>query len=214
MFFEQVNHKKPDMRKLALLVVFVLLVSHFGKSQDFQYSYQETYTLDSQANLTVSSSDSDIEVMAHESGEIKVFYIVKKRKQLLKSAKEEIENLVSDQWKFTIEHTNKALTLRVVSTVTNGHIDYRDAIDVHFKIYVPKDTNTDLFTSDGDIVVIGLNSNQKCVSSDGDIKLVDLKGKVYAQTSDGDITMKNVSGVMETHTNDGRVIKKGVKQLD
>ena len=198
------------MKKSFLSFAFIILLSYSAKSQDFDYSFMETFEVEGQANLTVSSYDSNIEVIAHEGDEIQVLYIVKKRNQLIKSTKEEIENLVSDQWKFDIEQAGDTLKLRVLSTVVKGYTDYKDAIDVHFKIYVPKDTSTNLYTSDGDILIQGLTSTQKCISSDGDIKLVDLTGKVYAQTSDGDIRMKNVTGVVETLANDGRVI--GLKE--
>jgi len=201
------------MKKTLIALTAVLSLSFSGQSQDFDYSFKETYKLDSQANLTVSSYNSDIKVIAHDSGEIEVFYIVQKRNQLIKSTKEEIENLVGNQWKFDIEETKNTLVVRVLSTVTHGHINSKDAIDVHFKIYVPKDTSTDLYSSDGDILLQGLTSDQKCISSDGDIKLVDLTGKVYAQTADGDVLLKNVTGDVETITLDGRVVDLTDKKI-
>ena len=195
------------MKKSIYFLVSVFALSFSAQSQDFDYSFVETYKLDSQANLTVSSYDSDIEVIAHDSEEIEVFYVVHKRNQLIKSTKKEIESLVANQWKFDIEETENTLVIRVLSTVTKGHINSKDSIDVHFKIYVPKDTSTDLYSSDGDILLQGLTSNQKCISSDGDIKLDGLTGKVYAQTSDGDVLFKNVTGDVETITHDGKVIE-------
>ncbi|PIB31431.1 hypothetical protein [Maribacter sp. 4G9] len=194
------------MKNSIYLLVSVFALSFSAQSQDFDYSFVETYKLDSQANLTVSSYDSDIEVIAHDSKEIEVFYVVHKRNQLIKSTKKEIESLVANQWKFDIEETENTLVIRVLSTVKKGHINSKDAIDIHFKIYVPKETSTDLYSSDGDILLQGLTSNQKCISSDGDIKLDGLTGKVYAQTSDGDVFLKNVTGDVETITHDGKVI--------
>ena len=194
------------MRRSVLLFAFITTLTYSAQSQDFDYSFMETYNLNNQANLTVSSYNSDIEVIAHESDEIQIFYVVKKRNQLIKSTKEEIEKPVADQWRFDIEQSKHALTLKVLSTLTKGHIKAKDAIIVHFKIYVPKKTSTDLFSADGDILVQGLTLNQKCISSDGDIKLIDLPGKIVTATMDGDIILKNVTGAVDSGTPDGRVI--------
>ncbi len=98
------------------------------------------------------------------------------------------------------------MDITVLSTVLTDYIHSEDAIDVHFKVYVPKKTSTQLRSSDGDILLKGLTLNQNCMSSDGDIKLVDLSGDIFAKTFDGDIIIDNVTGLLDSHTSDGRVI--------
>lgn len=194
------------MKKTTLLFAFILFLSYSAKSQDFDYSFMETYRLSNQANISVSSDNSNIEVIAHDGSEIQIFYLVQQGDRLLKSSKEEIEDLVSNQWEFDILETESSLAIRVLSTITQDYNESQDAIDVHFKMYVPKDIRTNLYSSDGDILLQGLTSNQKCISDDGDIKLVDLQGDITAQTMDGDIILKNVTGVLDSQTHDGRVI--------
>lgn len=105
----------------------------------------------------------------------------------------------------SINHEKNSLDIAVLSTVIRGYINSEDAIDVHFKVYVPKQTSAQLRSSDGDILLKGLTLNHNCISNDGDIKLVGLSGETFAKTFDGDIIVDNVTGVLDSHTSDGRV---------
>ncbi|SHH79899.1 DUF4097 family beta strand repeat-containing protein [Winogradskyella jejuensis] len=201
------------MKKSVLLFITVILAAHSARSQESDYSFKEVYKITEPANLVIESDNSNIEVIAHEGNNVEVFYIVQKGNNLLKMTKDEIEDEVSNQWKFRIESTKNSLDIAVLSTVITGHINSEDAIDVHFKVYVPKQTSTRLHSSDGDILLKGLTSNQNCMSSDGDIKLVDLSGEIFAKTSDGDIIVDNVTGLLDSHTSDGRVINLSQQKL-
>lgn len=194
------------MKKTVLIFVIAILVAFSVKSQEFNYSFKEVYKVAEPANLVIESNDGDIEVIAHDGNEIQVLYVVRKGNNLLKLKKEEIEEEIGDQLKFGIESTKNGVEIAVLSTVMTGHINPEDAVDVHFKVYVPKRTKTKLSSSDGDILLRGLTLNQHCMSSDGDIKLIDLSGEIFAKTSDGDIIVDNLTGLLNSHTSDGRVI--------
>lgn len=201
------------MKKTVLLIVTVILATLSVKSQESDYSFKEVYEITEPANLVIESDNSNIEVIAHYGNNIEVFYTVQKGNNLLKMRKEEIEDEVSNQWKFKIESSKNSLEIAVLSTVLTGYINSEDAIDVHFKVYVPKQTSTQLRSSDGDILLKGLTLNQNCMSSDGDIKLVDLSGEIFAKTFDGDIIVDNVTGLLDSHTSDGRVINLSEQKL-
>lgn len=194
------------MRKIAFLLASVFALSFSAQSQDSDYSFKESFKVNELFNLAISSNNSDIEVVAQEGNEIEVFYTITKSGNVLKVTKEEMEDLTASQWKLDIQETSNNLEIKVVSTVKNGFTRSEDAIDVHFKVYVPEKTSTELKSNDGDIKIQGLALNQKCITNDGDIELKDLKGKVYAETNDGDVIVTNVSGNLETVTQDGRVI--------
>lgn len=193
------------MKKILFASIVLLTVS--VKSQEFDFSFKETFDLAVPANLIISADNSNIEVVAHEKNSIEVFYIVQHGTDILKSTKEEIADQVGNQWKFDIQKTKNELEIHVLSTVIQGYINSEDAINVHFRVFVPEQTSTTLRSSDGNILLKGLALEQYCVTSDGDIKLVDLNGKVFAKTSDGDVILDNVTGKVDSHTTDGRVIK-------
>jgi len=201
------------MKKTVLIFVIANLVAFSVKSQEFNYSFKEVYKIAEPANLVIESDNGDIEVMAHDGNEMEVFYVVTKGNNLLKLSKEQVEEEISNQLKFRIESTKNSIEIAVLNTVVTGHINPEDAVDVHFKVYVPKQTKTKLRSSDGDILLRGLTLNQNCMSSDGDIKLIDLSGDIFAKTSDGDIIVDYVTGLLNSHTSDGRVINVSEQKL-
>ncbi len=201
------------MRKTVFLLAGVFALSFSAQSQDSDYSFKESFKVNEPFNLEISSDNSNIEVVAHEGNEIVVFYTITKSGDVLKVTKEEMEDLTAGQWKLDIQETSNNLEIKVVSTVKNGFTRSEDAIDVHFKVYAPKETSTELTSNDGDIKIQGLALNQKCTTNDGDIELIDLKGNVYAQTSEGDVLVTNVSGNLETIKQEGRVIDLTDKKI-
>ncbi|MET2985357.1 DUF4097 family beta strand repeat-containing protein [Aureibaculum conchae] len=200
------------MKKTILLLIFALSFYFSVQSQNLDYSFKETFKVEKPLNLTISSNNSDIEVIANEGYDVIVFYTVTKLDEVLKVTKKELEVMTKGQWKLDILDTSKSLEIKVVSTVKNGFTRPEDKIDVHFKVYVPRETSTELTSNDGNIKVQGLALDQKCISSDGNIHLTDLNGKVYAQTSDGNIILNNVTGIVESITHDGRVINNENKK--
>jgi len=194
------------MKRTIYFILGLLTLSLSAQSQDSDYSFKDSFKATEPLNLTISSNDSDIEVIASEGNKLEVLYLVTKSDNVLNVTKEELKDMTEGQWKLDILETSKGLEIKVVSTVKKGFIRHEDKINVHFKVYAPKETSTVLKSHDGDIKIQGLTLDQKCISNDGDIHLIDLKGKVYAQTSDGDVLVTNVTGSLETITHDGSVI--------
>ncbi len=201
------------MKNSVLLFTFILLLSFSAQSQDFDYSFKESYEVKAPANLTVSSDNSHIDVIAHKGNNIEVFYTVKKGNNVLKLNREEVEREIKEQWKLDIENTSRGLKIAVINTIKEGYVNSEDAFIIDFKVYVPELTSSQLHSSDGDILLQGLALDQKCITSDGDIKLIDLTGRIYAETSDGDILLENVTGIVDSHTWDGSVINLTYKKL-
>lgn len=201
------------MKKTILILVGVISLSFSVQSQNLDYSFKEIFKASNPFNLLISSNNSNIEVVANEGNEVIVFYTVTKLDEVLKVTKEEMEIIAKRQWKLDIQDTSKGLGIQVVSTVKNSFTISEDKIDVHFKVFTPKETSTVLTSNDGNIKVEGLTLSQKCISSDGDIHLTDLKGKVYPKTSDGNIFLNNVTGIVESITHDGRLIDLTNKKI-
>ena len=59
---------------LSLILVFTLTTS----AQDSRYSFKESYDLGTPAQIALSCSDGNVEVVAMEGKKTDVFYIVKK----------------------------------------------------------------------------------------------------------------------------------------
>lgn len=196
------------MKKTIYLLISVLMLSLPALSQESSYSFKDTFEVKEPFKLAIESNNSDIEVIAHDSNEVIVFYTVNKKllDEDLDVTKEELADLTNGYWRLDVQNSSNNLKIEVVNTRKDSFTKPENQIDVHFKVYTPKKTSIELISNDGDIKIQGLVLDQKCITNDGDIHLTDLQGKVYANTIDGDIFLTNVIGDLETVVDDGTVI--------
>jgi DUF4097 and DUF4098 domain-containing protein YvlB len=186
------------MRTSLLISVLFLLISTLSSAQENKYSFEEKYDISSPANLEITISDGDVNVHPGDDGVFKVYYIVRKSGIFVNMSKEELEEHVI----ITVNHDANSLAISIKNKST---YNWRNQYDVSFEIYVPVQTSCYLKTSDGDIMLSGLNADQKCRTSDGDIRVKKINGKVELQTSDGDINVSGINGDMIMETSDGDI---------
>ena len=76
------------------LTILVFLCSIFAVSisyaQEFDYSFKESYEVNTPAQLDLSSFDGDLDVIPSDGNKIVVYYIVKKGGKLLKIDRNEL----------------------------------------------------------------------------------------------------------------------------
>lgn len=195
------------MKTSIILTVISLFTTLFVQSQEQEYSFKEAYEISTPAKLNISSNNSNIKVMSHNKENIEVHFVVRKNGELLSVDKQLLSEITKEQSKLNIQSSSNELKIGIENVVKQGYIESSNAIVIDFLVYVPEQTSCSLTSSDGDIVLNGLNSNQKCITSDGNIELFNLKGDVTAKTSDGDIIIENVIGKVDSQTMDGQVIK-------
>src|SRR5215204_5763021 len=109
------------------------------------------------AQVSVSSSDGNIEAVAFDNDKTDIFYIVRKNNKVLNKTRTELE---------------KELTLEVQQSGNNL------SIVVSFRLQLPRETACTLRTSDGNIAVKGFSRDQRCNTSDGDVNISDVRGSV------------------------------------
>jgi hypothetical protein len=195
---------------LCFLALFTLIVST-STAQETKYSFKEGYGMTLPAQLTVSTSDGNINVVSSPGNDIEVFFIARRANDVLKISREELEK------ELIVETTHQGSNLKiVVRNRDERSINFfRDDIDVSFEIHVPQKTACILNTSDGNIAVSGITGNQQLKSSDGDIRIDDITGNVTTKTSDGDISVDRVKGSVEARTSDGHIeVSKVIGDVD
>jgi DUF4097 and DUF4098 domain-containing protein YvlB len=202
------KYKSPKSMKTLLALLSLTLVSiTICNAQDDRYSFKESYELGTQAKVSVSSSDGNIEAVAFEGKKTDIFYIVKKNNKLLNISRQELEKEV------TLEVVQAGNSLSIVVKYKNElqSFNWKDQMVVSFRLQVPKETACDLRTSDGNVSIKGLTSDQKCKTSDGNLNISDIEGSVFASTSDGNISVKKVVGPVEVKTSDGNIQLEDIK---
>lgn len=193
------------MKATILLLGGLLSVSL--QAQDFDYSFRENYTVSTPAQLFVSSSDGNIEVLPGNGNEIQVYFIVRKNNSVLDISRAELE----EELTVTVVKTGNSLDVTVKYPDNYWSFDFSDRISVDFKIYTPTQTACDLRTSDGNIFLTGVATGQKLRTSDGDIRAEEINGDLSSVTSDGNIQVRGVNGSVESITSDGDIDLRDVE---
>jgi DUF4097 and DUF4098 domain-containing protein YvlB len=191
---------------MKTLYIFVLLLSSITAFSQ-EYSFKESYQLATPAQVSVSSSDGNIEAVAFDNDKTDIFYIVKKNNKVLNVSRADLEK------ELTLEVVQTGNSLNIVVKYKNefGWTDWRDKMVVSFRLQLPRETACDLRTSDGNIALKGFNRGQRCKTSDGDVTVSDVRGDLIASTSDGNVSVSKVSGAVEVKTSDGDVRLEEIK---
>ncbi len=202
------SHSKSNfnMKTLTLLLMCCVFSVSLGWSQTPEYSFKENYDLSGPAQLKISSADGNIDVVAGNGKTAEVLYIVRKHNKLLKIDRKELEKELT----VTVVHTGNSLEI-AIKYPKEFSFNSKDRMRVDFVISVPKETSCDLHTSDGNIVLAGLTSNQQCKTSDGNLNITAVMGNVIGKTSDGNIEAREITGTVDVRTSDGNIVLENIQ---
>lgn len=198
------------MKTLTLFLVALFTGISYSQAQVDDYSFKEDYKVSSPAQLSVSSHDGNIDVVASNGDVIEVYYIAKKNGKVLDITRAELEkDLIIE-----VDKSANSLKINVENRFKNQNWTFSQSfnrVDVNFKILVPKQTACNLHTSDGNVVIAGLNSDQEIKTSDGNIEINHISGNVKGRTSDGNVRVDGIKGSLEIATSDGNIHLKEIR---
>jgi DUF4097 and DUF4098 domain-containing protein YvlB len=189
------------MKRFVYALIGTLLCAGIANGQDFDYSFKETYNVSTPAELHLSSSDGNLDIIPGSGSEIEVFYIVRKAGRLMKVDRKGLE----EEFIVETEHSGNLVRIRVKDRYENRPFNFNQSIGVSFKAYVPKAIMCNLTTSDGNISITGLEGDQQFKTSDGSISISNLSGHLSGRTSDGDVRISKVKGNVNVQTSDGSI---------
>ena len=189
------------MKKIQSLLAFCVLFVSVTNAQEVEHSFKETYDMSLPAQLMISSSDGNIDVIGSGGNEIQVFYIARRNNKVLKINREALEKELI----LEVSHDKNSLKITVKNRKEDFSFFSTDRIHVNFRIHVPKETLSDLKTSDGNISLAGLSGDQQCKTSDGNIRIANVAGNITGRTSDGDVSAKEIKGSVGIGTSDGNI---------
>jgi DUF4097 and DUF4098 domain-containing protein YvlB len=121
-------------------------------------------------------------------------------------SKEEIQKRLDEKYDLNIAVSNNKLT---ATAKTKEKIkDWKKALSISFRIYVPQNVSTELTTSGGSIHLTNLSGNQDFTTSGGSLHIDGLSGKVNGRTSGGSIHLENSKDDIELTTSGGSIHAK------
>ncbi|MFM9909897.1 MAG: DUF4097 family beta strand repeat-containing protein [Chitinophagaceae bacterium] len=118
-------------------------------------------------------------------------------------SKEEIQKRLEADYHFILEASDN--TIKAIAKNKNQNINWKKALSISYKIFVPKEISTNLTTSGGNITLADLNGSQHFVTSGGNLDIERLKGKVVGVTSGGNISVSDCSEDIELTTSGGDI---------
>jgi hypothetical protein len=97
--------------------------------------------------------------------------------------------------------------LRVTAEPRDKFFNWRNALNISFKLYVPENVSTDLATSGGSISMRKLSGTHNFATSGGSLKLDQLSGRIKGRTSGGsiDVSNTNTKDVIDLETSGGSI---------
>jgi putative adhesin len=80
------------------------------------------------------------------------------------------------------------------------------ALQIHYYLQVPNESNLTLETSNGDVRVRGVGGRLEASTTNGDIRLDDFRGSATLGTTNGEIGLAGISGTAAARTTNGSVV--------
>jgi hypothetical protein len=164
---------------------------------------EKRFTVEKIAELHLYTFDGAIEVRSWDRPEIVVQ--IEKRGQD-KEAVSKIEILS--------EQKGDRLQVEARHTAKSGFVwGVFHAPSARLIANVPRQTNLNVRTGDGNVVVERVNGKAEIRTSDGSIRMTETAGSVQVETGDGSVTLEDVTGRVEARTNDGTIRLTGTPDV-
>jgi DUF4097 and DUF4098 domain-containing protein YvlB len=163
----------------------------------------KTFKASSIKNVDVSTSGGGITVMGGESSEARVEVYVGGNGRGSLSESEIEERL--EKYNLIVKMDGGTLICEAERKDKSGNWNWRNSLNISFKVYVPTKVATNLNTSGGGIKMANLNGDLKFRTSGGGLDLEDLRGEVKGSTSGGGIKMINCDDIVKVRTSGGGI---------
>lgn len=157
----------------------------------------------------VRTSGGSISVTGVNTSEARVEVYVSPNNNKNDLSKEEIQQRLTEMYDLEIGVANNKLmaTAEPKERIT----DWKKALNISFKLFVPTNVSTDLSTSGGSISLVNLSGNQEFSTSGGSLNVDNVSGKINGRTSGGSIHLKNSGDDIELSTSGGSIIASHCK---
>jgi len=157
-------------------------------------------------NVEVQTSGGSISVSGVADSEARVEVYVSPNNNKNDLSKEEIQKRLTEKYDLTISVANNKLTATAKSK--ERITDWRKALNISFRVFVPKNISTDLTTSGGSISLANVSGDLQFSTSGGSLNVDNVSGKVDGRTSGGSINLENSKDDIELTTSGGSISAK------
>ncbi|SRR5579871_636780 len=184
---------------LVVLLAFATL-SINAQNRDALY-LTKPLTNESIKEVEAKTSGGSIDVAGGNSQEARIeVYITSNNGHTL--SKEEIQQRLND---YELNVSASANKLTAIAKTKNRITNWRKALNISFKIFVPQNVSTDLSTSGGSISLSNLSGTEDFSTSGGSLTVEKLSGKIHGETSGGSINVSDSKDDIDLGTSGGSI---------
>ena len=188
---------------ISLLLMICFYQLSFAQNNDVPY-LTKSLANESIKNIEAKTSGGSITVAEAPVGQAKVeVFVWPSNRKNSSLSKEEIKKKLDEDYDLTVSVSNNKLS--AIAKSKRNISDWKNALSISFKIYVPGNVSTDLATSGGSIHLTGLTGKQDFATSGGSLHAEKLKGDIKGRTSGGSIHVKDCSEEIDLSTSGGSI---------
>jgi hypothetical protein len=188
------------------LLFFLLGILQFAAKAQSRSEPFMTKSLSNESikDVEVETSGGSITVSGvTTNARIEVYITSNNNKEI---TKEEIQKRLDEKYTLNLSVANNKVT--ATARLKEKMNDWKKALNISFKIFVPKNVSTDLSTSGGNISLDNLSGKLKFSTSGGSLDLDNVSGSVDGRTSGGNINLENSKDDIELATSGGNIDAK------
>ncbi|MGZ8537569.1 MAG: DUF4097 family beta strand repeat-containing protein [Flavisolibacter sp.] len=193
------------MKKFLSLAACSLMLVAASNAQTEKTPYlTKSLSGESIKNVKVETSGGSISVTGGSEARIDVYVTPNNGKENL--SKEEIKQRLEEKYDVVINISNGKL--EATAKPKERKMDWKKALSISFKVFVPQSVSTELHTSGGSISLNNLSGNQDFSTSGGSLAIDKVTGKIHGRTSGGSIDIEDSKSEIDLNTSGGSITAK------
>lgn len=193
------------MNRLRLFFLFVFLapIAVLAQSNEEFLVINKSLSKENVREVYARTSGGSLTAVGVPAAESRIEMYVRASDNRSRPTKEEIERRLKEDYDIEVSVSGGKVT--AVAKPKSFNLSSRKNLSINFRIYVPKDVDTDLSTSGGSIDMKGLAGSQNFSTSGGSLRVDDLSGKINGKTSGGSISVSNSRDNISLSTSGGSI---------
>lgn len=198
-----INQNKIAMKKIIFSLAVSLIISLKSFAVEEKPHMIRTFDGSKTNRIEVKTSGGYISLIGGNEANARVEVYVKGNNWKGKNLS--TEEITEKLKQYTLSVTQKGNVLECIAKNNNKE---NSDLSISFKVFCPKNLDTDLNTSGGSISLKQLQGDINFKTSGGSLDLIDLDGKLLGKTSGGSIHLENCHKNIKLETSGGSVNAK------
>ncbi len=192
------------MKRIPVLILLILLGAASVQAQTADAPFlTKSLSKESIQDIYVRTSGGEIAVSGVNPGDARIEVYVYPSSNRTTLSKDEIPKRLDDDYDLTVSVENHKLTAS--AKPNDWDMNWKRALTISFKVFVPERVSADLSTSGGGITLKNLSGTLNFSTSGGGLSLDQLGGKIHGRTSGGSITVTNTNADIDLSTSGGGI---------